>query len=93
MWIPRVQGDYSGCVKPLVDIKTNFAFQYMLIIVKHNFGFEVNGRFETTGMVTLYFFLSDVLSAASTLETAGRKAPCRLPRQGPNSIGKFWFEF
>ena len=34
----------------------------------------------------LYFCLSDVLSAASTLETAGRKAPCRLPRLSPHLL-------
>ena len=50
----KLQGDHSGCVRPPVDIKTNVAFQYMLIILKHNFWFHANGRFDTTWMVTLY---------------------------------------
>ena len=43
-----LQGDHSGCVKPPVDIKTNVAFQYMGIIQKQNYCFNVNGSFATT---------------------------------------------
>ena len=48
-----IQGDHSGCDKPPVDFKTKVAFQYMGLIIKQNFCYEVNGRFDTTRMVTL----------------------------------------
>ena len=50
----HLQGDTSGSVQPLVDIKTNVAFKYMLLILKQNFCFDVNGRFGTSCLVTLY---------------------------------------
>ena len=37
-----VQGDHSGCSLGLVDIKTEAEFQYMILILKHNFCFNVN---------------------------------------------------
>ena len=37
-----------------VDIKTKVPFQYEAHVLKCNFCFDVNGRFVTTGMVTLY---------------------------------------
>ena len=43
-----LQGDHSGCVKPPIDTKTKVAFQYMVLILKRNFCFDVNGRFDTT---------------------------------------------
>ena len=49
-----VQGDHSGCVKPPVDTKTKVAFKYMGLIPKRNFCFDVNRRFGTTFLVTLY---------------------------------------
>ena len=39
-----VQGDPSGSSQPPVDIKTKVAFQYMIVIPKHNFCFNVNWR-------------------------------------------------
>ena len=42
-----IQGDYSGCDKPPVDIKTKILFQYEELILKHNTCFGVNGRFES----------------------------------------------
>ena len=52
---PRdIQGDHSPCSQPPVDTKTNVAFYYMGLILKRNFCFAVNGRYETTWMGTLY---------------------------------------
>ena len=47
-WWSSVQGDHSGCVKPPVNIKTKVVFYYIGLVLKHNFGFDVNGRFDTT---------------------------------------------
>ena len=44
------------CVKPPVDTKKKVAFYYMGLILKRNFCFVVNGRFDTTLMVTMYVF-------------------------------------
>ena len=49
----KVQGDTSGGFQPTVDIRTKVAFQYMLLILKHNFCFYVNMRLGTTWCVTL----------------------------------------
>ena len=38
----NVQVDHSDCSLGLIDIKTKVAFQYMLLIIKHNFCFEVS---------------------------------------------------
>ena len=54
MWYLRVQGDHSGCVKPPVDIKTKVPFWYEANVLKRKLCFGVNGRFESTWMVTLY---------------------------------------
>ena len=43
-----LQGDTSGCLKPPVDSTTKVAFQYMGLILKRNFCFDVNRRLETT---------------------------------------------
>ena len=43
-----IQGDHSGCDKPPIDTDTNVAFWYKLLIIKRNFRFDVNGRFDTT---------------------------------------------
>ena len=37
-----LEGDYSGCSLGLVDIKTKIAFQYMLLLLKRNFSFNIN---------------------------------------------------
>ena len=39
-----IKGDHSGCCLGLVDIKTKLTFQYMLIILKRNFCFDVNNN-------------------------------------------------
>ena len=44
----HVQGDHAGCIKPHVDTKTKVAFLYNEHILKWNFCFDVNGRFDTT---------------------------------------------
>ena len=49
-----LQGDHSGCAKPPVDIKTKVAFEYLGLILKRNFCFDIYRRFVTTWMVTLY---------------------------------------
>ena len=49
-----IQGDTTGSSQPPVDIKTNGVFQYMLLILKHNFCFDVSRRLGTTWCVTLY---------------------------------------
>ena len=46
--LDSLQGDPSGSSQPPVDIKTKVAFQYMLLILIHNFCFDVNRRLETT---------------------------------------------
>ena len=54
---PTLQGDPSGSSQPHVYIKTKVAFQYiryMLLILEHNFCFDVNRRLGTTWWVTLY---------------------------------------
>ena len=43
----KVQGDPSGISQP-VDINTKVEFQYMLLILKCNFSFDVNMRLGTT---------------------------------------------
>ena len=48
-----IQGDPSSCSQPPVDIKTKVAFQYMLLILKHNFCCDVNSRLGTNWCVTL----------------------------------------
>ena len=45
---PNIQDDPSGWSKPPVDIKTNVAFQYMLLKLKRNFCFDVNRRLGPT---------------------------------------------
>ena len=44
----HVQGDHSDCFKPPVNTKTNVAFYYMLLILKQNFCFRFNERFQRT---------------------------------------------
>ena len=44
----KIQGDHSGIFQPPVDIKTEVAFQHMLLIPKLNFCFDVNRRLGTT---------------------------------------------
>ena len=58
-----IQGDPSGSSQPPVDIKWKVAFQYMLLIQKCNFCFNVNRRLGTTRLVTLYkyFRVSNLL--------------------------------
>ena len=43
-----VQGDHSSCAKPPIDIKTEVPFYITDSILKWNFCFDVNGRFDTT---------------------------------------------
>ena len=52
--IPRLLGDPSGCSLGFVDNNTKAMFQYMLLILKHIFCFDVNNTKGTTWMVTLY---------------------------------------
>ena len=49
-----LQGDHSGCDKPPVNFKTKVPFQHEAHVLNRNLCFEVNGRFDTTWMVTLY---------------------------------------
>ena len=42
----RIQGDHSGCSQPPVDIKTKVPFQYEAYLLKRNFCFDVNRRFD-----------------------------------------------
>ena len=49
-----VQGDTSGWWKPPVDIDLQVAFYYKVLILKRNFQINVNGRFWTSRIVTLY---------------------------------------
>ena len=43
----HVQGEPSGCSLGFIDMKKKVAFQYMLLILNHNFYFDVN---NTLGM-------------------------------------------
>ena len=42
-----VQDDTSHCSFVSVDMKTKVLFQYMLLILKHNFRFKFNGTKRT----------------------------------------------
>ena len=50
----RIQGDHSACSKPPIDIDLRVAFWYKVLILKRNFQINVNGRFWTSWIVTLY---------------------------------------
>ena len=52
-----VQGDPSGWSQPPVDMETNVAFQYMLLVLKRNFCFDVNRSLGPIWWVTLYRWL------------------------------------
>ena len=42
-WFQKsIQGDTSGCSLGFVEVKTKVAFQYMLLILKRDFCFDVN---------------------------------------------------
>ena len=44
----QIQGDTSGCAKPLVDIDVKVALKYKDLILKCDFQINVNRRFCTT---------------------------------------------
>ena len=46
-----LRGDYSGCFLGLVDINTNIAFQYMLLILKCSPCFDANNTRGTTSPI------------------------------------------
>ena len=46
----NVQGDQAACS----DTKTNIVFYYVGLTLQRNFCFDVNGRFGTSCLVTLY---------------------------------------
>ena len=48
-----LQGDQAACSESPVDIDLKVAFQYKVLILKHNFQINVNERFEASGLVTL----------------------------------------
>ena len=52
-WL-SVQGGHSACSKPPVEIDVEVAFKYNDLILKRTFQINVNRRFCTSWMVTLY---------------------------------------